>query len=273
MIKLIATDLDGTLLNNKKQLPVNTYDIIKKVVNRGITFAVATGRSYHSVFPLFEDVLGDITIIAENGAIIIEQGEVVAHDKIELENVREIVETTVMLPGLSTVICGLKTAYFFEDRNILPHFPIEIVDSYFPKRQLINSLNDLPADEVVLKFAIFDANNDAHKNIYAPLSHLTHKYQIAVSGTHWTDIMNKGINKGIALTALQNKLQADPDETMVFGDELNDYEMMERAYYNYAMDNAVQKIKDIANFSAPDNESAGVIQVIENFLALTDALK
>ena len=267
MLKLIATDMDGTLLNDKKEMPEQTFDVIDRLHAKGVTFAVASGRQYLSIQRLYDEIKDDIVIIAENGGIILDQGEIIFADTMSRDDVREIVAAVNKVSGLKITLCGLKSAYMFEE-NLMSELPLESVNDYFPIRTIIKSLDDLPADEEIVKFAIFDPQLNARENIYGKLKHLTHKYQFAVSGAEWTDIMNLGINKGAAIQKLQKKLDATKEETMVFGDALNDYEMMQEAYYSYAMANAVPEIKEISNFTAPSNEEQGVVRVLENLLSM-----
>lgn len=86
---------------------------------------------------------------------------------------------------------------------------------------------------------------------------------IAKSGKHTIDINSGKFNKGIALNKIKEKLNIEHKETMVFGDYLNDYEMMDSAYYSYAMENAHPKLKEKARFIAPKNTKNGVIEVIK----------
>lgn len=78
--------------------------------------------------------------------------------------------------------------------------------------------------------------------------------------------MNKKSNKGVALRALMNKLHISSEEIIVFGDFMNDYEMLNLAKYSFAMENAHPSIKAIANFSAPSNDEDGVNQIIKQYL-------
>ena len=268
MLKLIVADMDGTLLNDKKEMPEKTFDIIDRLHARGITFAVASGRQYLSLQRLYDKIKDDIVIVAENGGIILDKGKIIFADIMKPDDVHEIVEAVNKLPNLKLTICGLKSAYMFEE-NIMSDMPMQLVESYFPIRTIIKSLDDLPNDEKVVKFTVFDCQFHAKVNIYEKLKYLEHKYQFAVSGAEWTDIMNLGVNKGVAIQKLQEQLDASQEETMVFGDALNDYEMMQQAYYSYAMANAVPEIKEISNFTAPSNEDQGVIRILENFLAMT----
>ena len=266
MLKLIVTDMDGTLLNEKNEMPEKIFDIIDCLHGRGITFAVASGRHHLSLQKLYDKIKDDIVIIAGNGSIIIDKGKIIFADIMNPDDVREIVEILIQIPDLKIAINGLRSAYMFEEMSELP---MCIVESHFPVRTIINSLDDLPADEEVIQVAIFDPHFNSKVNIYEKLKHLEDTYQLAVSGSCWLDVMNKGVNKGVAINKLQEILEASAVETMVFGDELNDYEMMQQAYYSYAMANAVPKIKEIANFIAPANVDEGVISILENFLAMT----
>ena len=260
--------MDGTLLNDKKEMPEKTFDIIDRLHERGITFAVASGRQHLSLQQLYDKIKDDIVIIAGNGSIIIDKGKVIFADTINPDDVREIVEITNQIPNLKITLCGLKSAYMFEE-NVMSEMPMYLVESHFPARTIIKGLDDLPADEKVIQIAIFDPNFNSNVNIYEKLKHFERTCHLAVSGSEWLDIMNIGVNKGVAIKKLQEILDAMPEETMVFGDELNDYEMMQQAYYSYAMANAVPKIKEISNFEAPSNEEQGVIRILENFLAMT----
>jgi len=270
LLKLIATDMDGTLLNDAKEMPENTFEIIDQLHRRGIVFAVASGRQHLSLQKLYNEIKDDIMIVAGNGSIIIDKGEIISIETMNFKIVREIVETVeqLQMPNLKVIICGLRSDYMFED-NITSVMPEYLVESHFPIRTIIKTLDDFPKDEQVLQISINDSEFNSQKNIYEQLKHLEGKCHITVSGSEWVDIINAGVNKGTAIKKLQEMLDADPVETMVFGDELNDYEMMQQAYYSYAMENAVPKIKEVSNFTAPSNEDAGVIKILENFLAIT----
>ena len=259
--------MDGTLLNSKKEMPTRIFEIIDELRKKKITFAVASGREYNSLVSLYREIADEIVVISDNGARITYKGEMIFNDAMTPEDVYEIVEAVRKIPGLLITICGLKAAYMFED-NIMSKLPYDLAHGYFPVRRIIHSLDDLPVDEQVIKLAIFDPACHAKVNIYENLKHLDGKYQIAVSGAEWTDVMNAGINKGLAIKKLQEKLGAAQEETMVFGDERNDYEMMQQAYYSYAMGNAISEIKAISNFTAPSNEEQGVIRVLENLLSI-----
>ena len=268
MLKLVAVDMDGTLLNDAKEMPESTFEIVDCLHKRGIIFAVASGRQHLSLQYLYDEIKDDIVFIAGNGSIIIDKGKVIFADTLDLDFVNEIVEAVDKFPALKVILSGLRSAYMFEE-NILSDMPIELVESHFPVYTIIKSLAELPADEEIIQIAIFDPEYNSKENIYEKLKHFEDRCHLTISGSEWLDIMNIGVNKGVGIKKMQAILDATPEETMVFGDELNDYEMMQQAYYSYAMANAVPKIKEIANFTAPSNEDEGVIKILENFLAMT----
>jgi len=269
MLKLVAVDMDGTLLNDAKEMPKSTFEIVDRLHKRDIIFAVASGRQHLSLQYLYDEIKDDIVFIAGNGSIIIDKGKVIFADTLDLDFANEIVEAVNEIPDLKVTFCGLKSAYLFED-NVLKDMPVELVESHFPVYTIIKSLAELPADEEIIQIVIFDPEYKSKENIYNKLKHFEDRCHLAISGPEWLDIMNIGVNKGVAIKKFQKILDATPEETMVFGDELNDYEMMQQAYYSYAMANAVPEIKEIANFQAPSNEEEGVIKILENFLSMTN---
>ncbi|MFR1320785.1 MAG: HAD family hydrolase [Akkermansia sp.] len=118
----------------------------------------------------------------------------------------------------------------------------------------------------LLKIAVYDFQG-AVNNSYPHLRHLADRFQVAVSGERWMDISRKGANKGNALELIQRRLGISAVETMVFGDQMNDAEMMRQAGFSYAVANAVPEIRKMAAFTAPSNEDNGVIHVLREVLA------
>ena len=89
-----------------------------------------------------------------------------------------------------------------------------------------------------------------------------------MSGPHWVDVLSPTANKGRAVRRLQEELGVTPDQTMVFGDFLNDLEMMDAATYSFAMANAHPLLKERANWVAPTNNANGVVRTIRTVLGL-----
>ena len=88
-------------------------------------------------------------------------------------------------------------------------------------------------------------------------------FNVQLSGKYWTDIMNKGVTKGTALRTIENRIGVRYEETMAFGDYLNDVDMLNNSYYSFAMSNAHESIKKVANFMTGSNNDNSVMKEIE----------
>ena len=131
------------------------------------------------------------------------------------------------------------------------------------RSEIVSDLTKVEDD--ILKVTICDfAGSENNSNRY--YDDYRDKAQIAVSGEIWLDITAKGINKGVAIEEVQELLDINHKETMVFGDYLNDLEMMSSAYHSYAMENAHDDLKKVARFRAKSNDDSGVVHAIKTML-------
>ena len=128
------------------------------------------------------------------------------------------------------------------------------------KNQLVNDINLIKEDIIKCSVICLPSKQDSLFNL---LKDKFPNLYIAKSGKHTIDINSSNFNKGIALNKIKEKLNIKYEETMVFGDYLNDYEMMDSAYYSYAMKNAHPQLKEKARFIAPKNTENGVLKVIK----------
>ncbi len=91
---------------------------------------------------------------------------------------------------------------------------------------------------------------------------------IVASEATWTDSSNYNVHKGTTVAELQRILHVTPEETMAFGDGLNDVELLERAAYSFAMSNAFEQIKEVAQFVTKSNDEDAVLHTIKKMIAL-----
>lgn len=261
MIKLIATDMDGTLLNEHGCLSHEIFDIIKKLKEKNILFATASGRQYYTLEKNFSKVKDDVIYIAENGCYVVNKGAEVSSNYIDKELVKDLIKTARTVSDSEIVLCGKKAAYIEKNRI---EFVAE-VEKYYHRYEVVDDLNSV--EDNILKFTIWDPKgSDANSNrVFSPL--FGDKLHVVVSGTVWLDIINKDINKGVAIRQLQKKYDIKPEETMVFGDYFNDIDMLKAAYHSYAMANAPVEVKKHARFIAKSNRENGVIDVLKSLIA------
>lgn len=256
MIKLIATDIDGTLLNAKGELPTGFNELIKRLEDKGVYLAIASGRQYHTLLSDFAPYKNQLVFIAENGAIVIHKGKELFFRSLERQKVEAIIKDIRVAGGRDIVLCGKKSAYV---ETLNAEFEAE-VRKYYYRCELVQDL--LSVEDDILKIALYDYIG-AQENSYSLFnSKWAKEVNVIVSGKHWMDFGRLDVDKGIAIKKLQDLFSVNFQETMVFGDYFNDVPMMEVAYYSYAVKNAPYEVRGKARFEAPSNEEEGVIRVI-----------
>ena len=256
-IRLIVTDMDGTLLNTAKQLPAETFSIVSQLTEGGVRFVVASGRQYWNIRHLFEPIIEKVSFIAENGGVTFENDELISTIPLDPVRWHEYLQTAETIPMAYPVLSGVKKAYI-QDTNM--EFLKNIVN-YYRRFEVIPDL-DAVGDDEIIKLSVCDMQN-AERNAYSYLEKFDKEVMVKVSGDEWIDINALHCNKGVAIEVMQEKMGTGPDQTMVFGDFLNDTEMMGKAKFSYAMKNAHPKLKTLANFQAPSNNEEGVIKVLK----------
>ena len=257
MIKFIATDMDGTLLNSNNEIHADFYPMFQSLKEKDIIFAAASGRQYYNLLERFKDIKDDMMFIAENGTFVVYKGKELIVNSLEKDIAKELIEIGRTIPNSYVILCGKNSAYIESHDERL----IKQTAKYYERYKIVEDLTSI--DDDILKVTICDFNgSENNSNNY--FDEYRDKVQITVSGEIWLDIVAKGINKGVAINEIQNLLNIDYKETMVFGDYLNDLEMMSSAYHSYAMANAHDTLKKAARFIAKSNDENGVIQAIKS---------
>ena len=105
MIKIIATDMDGTLLDSEKRLPKETASVVRALRARGVRFVIASGRQYATLVRDMGDLTQDLTFFAENGTVIMEGDRRLSVDPMNPCDVKEILEKTRGMEGMHAVLC------------------------------------------------------------------------------------------------------------------------------------------------------------------------
>lgn len=256
MIKLIVTDMDGSLLNDAKQLPADFFEVFTELQRRKIIFAVASGRQYYTLQQEFYDIRDSVYFIAENGSYVAYRDKVLHLDAMPHADVVEIILKGREVEDAFLIVCGKDGAYV-ENSNI--DFLNE-AKKYYRRLEIVEDLTQIQDD--ILKVTLCDFRN-AEFNSLKHFEKYSNRFKVAVGAELYLDINNFTANKGNALRQLQQRLGITADETLVFGDYLNDLEMMPAATYSYAMKNAHPEILQISNFITEfDNNESGVTRTI-----------
>jgi Cof subfamily protein (haloacid dehalogenase superfamily) len=265
-IRLIVADMDGTLLDDDHLLHEHFWPLIEELHSREILFCPASGRQYYTLLRQFSDIADDVVFIAENGTYVVHQGREVSSDCLLLADAQAMISTvrSNIDAGVDAgaVLCGKRSAYI--DRTDQP-----FLDRVVPYYAQLSFVEDLLAviDDEILKVSAFDFGN-AETSIAPALGDFVGSHRVTVGSSHWVDITTRTANKGHAIGQLQANFGITADQTMVFGDYLNDLEMMDAATYSFAMDNAHPLLRERATYVAPPNSENGVVRTISAVLGL-----
>lgn len=262
MIKLIATDMDGTFLDSNKKFDPSFFETFKKIKNHNIKFVIASGNQYQLLYNKFLPISKDITFVAENGSVIFEGDKEIYTNLINVDHVKNIVKLFDNYPSVFIILCGKNAAYV---KNVNREYE-STVRLHYHSCEFVENFDDY-VDKEIVKIAIYDPTLDINVILNEIAPQLPEELKVVTSGNMWMDIQNKNINKGIALNKLFKKYNINGDESMAFGDQMNDYELLKTVKYSYAMDNAVDDIKEIAHAICDHNDNQGVQKVINEYLS------
>jgi Cof subfamily protein (haloacid dehalogenase superfamily) len=267
-IRLVAVDLDGSLLDDAKRIHPSFWRLLDALDERGIVLCPASGRQYATLRRDFGR--DDLVYIAENGAYVVHRGREISSDTVPWGNVAAGIEAvhalTLAGADVGTVLCGKRSAYV--ERSDAPF--LAQAQPYYARLAVVDDLMAVRDDEI-LKLAVYDFGA-VERGAAAALATLEGPVHVVVSGQHWVDVVSPTADKGRALAAVQRTLRIGREQTMAFGDYLNDLGMLEAAGWSYAMDNAHPAARAAARFVAPGNNDNGVVRTVAAVLALTGIL-
>ncbi|MET7475282.1 Cof-type HAD-IIB family hydrolase [Streptomyces sp. NPDC005648] len=264
-IRLIVSDMDGTLLDDAKRIPPGLWETLAQLRRRGVLFSPASGRQYATLAREFAEVAEGMAFIAENGTYVVRDGVELSSDPLDPAVVARVVEAVRRLVAdgvdVGAVVCGKRSAYV--ERTDEPF--LAEARRYYVENRVVTDATAL--DDDILKVALFDFGSAARTTAPA-LAPFTGTHQVVVSGEHWVDVMNRTANKGTALRRLQQDIGITPAQTVVFGDYLNDLEMLDAADWSFAMANAHPEVIARARHMAPSNNENGVLRTVATLLNL-----
>ena len=242
MIKLIASDLDGTLLlHGAEELNPEIYDLIIKLKKHGIIFVAASGRQLTSLRRLFKPIADDISYIAENGAMCVHKDRVLSIANINRSDVLTTLNTIKKRSGCTPIVSCVNSIYTLKEYEELIWHMENILHN---KVTIVERFEDI--EEPFIKFAFRDNINNVESAKYFRTL-FGDKFQIVTSGNGWVDLQTYETNKGNALKELLNKLGIRPEDCISFGDQQNDVEMLLLTGKSYAMTAAVPEAKAAAD--------------------------
>ena len=272
-LRLAAVDMDGTLLDDDKNFSPGMDELLDLMDACGVTFAPASGRQVWTLIDMFPDRPG-MTVIGENGGIVMRDGVEVSSHPVDAPTVREVIrlvrEATSGPDGIDggLVMCGKQFAYvertdegFVE--GVMPYY--HRTKRVEDQNAIIDAIEAGQIDDAIVKLAVY-VIGPVEPLAQATLANFADTHQYAISGANWADLQIRGVDKGSAVRDLQRFLGVERAQTAVFGDAGNDLSMMSEGDLSFAMANASQDVIEAARFVAPSNNEAGVAQVLRSLL-------
>jgi len=258
-IKMVVTDMDGTLLNSEHQVSPRFFEQFQELKKRNIHFVAASGRQYNSIIDKLDPIKEDIIVIAENGGFAVQNGQELLSNPLPSVWKNKVLDLLDGLDGIHPVLCGKNNAYLLGTSSEF----INKLKEYYTAFDVLEDLKDFEGE--VMKIAIYHFKS-SEKYIYPTIKHLENELKVKVSGKNWVDVSDRNAHKGFALRKLQEKFNIGPNETMVFGDYNNDLEMLALADYSFAMENAHPNVKQVANYTTKSNDDLGVEFILDKLL-------
>lgn len=244
-IKLIASDMDGTLLmNGNRQVTEEQLDVIEEVLDQGMFFVPASGRQYTNLRNNFEPVKDRLIYICENGGLVKYKGETLYKASIDRQLGLDIMQDIYDRENCEVLLSGEETSYLLPKSDEYVDYMINSVKNNVT---IIKDFNDV--NEEFIKISVYCKEGiDLHSAYFHDRwSKLT---QDTVSGKCWQDFVPSGVHKGKALKLIQDEFGISPDETMCFGDNYNDLEMFKVSRHSFAMIHSADDILKQARFRA-----------------------
>lgn len=244
MIKLVASDLDGTLLlKGAQSLPEEIFPLIRQLKELGILFVAASGRQYANMKKLFHPVSEDMAYISENGGLAVYNEKVLYQDSFDPELVREIASAIYDREG-SEFTCSTKDFYYIRPKT--EHFRDLMFNVVGNICKEISSFDEMT--EPCMKLAVYERGGLQENTIHYWNERFGDRCTVVTSGTAWVDFIPFDTNKAKGVEQYQKLLGIRAEECIVFGDEYNDIAMLKSVPYSFAMAHAKEGVRQAAAY-------------------------
>ena len=270
-IKLIAIDIDGTLLNDDRKITPAVYQALKAAEAQGVRIVLCTGRPLTGV----QDLLTELDLFTDNDFVITYNGSLVQKTKNQ-EIISEFglshedyltIEMTARKLGVHLHVETQDTMYT-ANRDISPYTVYEAFLVNMPLKY--RTPEEMSADLNIIKMMMIDEPALLESIIPNLPATLTDQYNVVKSAPFFLEVLNKKAHKGAAVKKLAEHLGIDQSEVMAIGDNENDLTMVEYAGIGVAMGNATENVRNMADIITASNEEDGVAKVINEYVLQTN---
>ena len=240
-VKLIASDMDGTLLDENGQVPPETFDLILDLRERGVRFVASSGRRYDRLCDFFSPVKDRMDFVASNGAQVFADGVQIDREVYSHLAIRRLAKTVAMFPNMHLALFDRTKSYLLDDEDKF----VREVDKDLPN---VERIYELPSPQVsIIKASIFCDDGNVMDNAYVLQRELGGLFTFAPSGSSYIDAMQPGISKASGIAQVMEYHSIDASEVMAFGDAMNDYEIIRFVGTGCAMANGRPALRAVAD--------------------------
>ena len=259
-ITMVVSDLDGTLLSSDGTITNGNRDAIRRFLERGNRFYLATGRPYAFANSIRNEISQNVGIISFNGACV-------EYSKEEIVKYPLPEHTTgligKMLKGFSGEVYfkSFERIYAWQAKSGLFTYPEEILPTIY-----LDSLEEIPIDERILKILFYSKKSSEILELREALQK-EHNYTRTDYGNLGFEIVSGDHNKGTALKDVMKKFNIPKDEVLAVGDGMNDIDLFTAAGYKVSMENGDDVVKSIADEVIGHHDQDGVSKLLDDILA------
>ena len=261
MIRLIVTDIDGTLVpEGGNRVNPEYMEVIRELTELGVRFAAASGRQASSIDVIFHEISDQIYYLGDNGASIQRGGEMIRGMYLEKTDLSALLKELKGIPG-QRLLLSVEEGYYTDEKD--EDFHRLVFEDYKGAGKVVERVEDYLDRCIKVSLyceggarGFYDLLNDRWKD----------RFTIYVSGARWVDINGPKTSKGEAVQWLQDRYRITPEETVVFGDNYNDISMMMCAKRSYASELSHPDIQKAAGDVVASYEKDGVLQVLRQIL-------
>ena len=262
-IKMLATDLDGTLLPTGSRVPEENIAAVQRAVKAGVVVTIATGRMFRAALPVAEAIGASVPIITYNGALIKSvDGHVYAAHYLPEDVVRAALD-----------FCRARGWYVQLYADDVLYFAEHTAESagYEAEQQIKGETvgwDGLYAHtaHVAKLLSISSGAEETDVRIKELGAHLAGRADVVRSNPKYAEIVSHGVSKAAALTQLAGLLHIPMENVMAIGDSNNDLPMLRAAGHSVAMGNALPEVKEACEFLTGDCEKGGFAEAVEKFV-------
>ena len=236
-IQLVASDIDGTLLlNGAKALDSEIFKLIRELHKKGILFMAASGREYTNLHNLFAPVADDIAFLCLNGCLTFYQNECISKEIMDTTVARKLIITIQNDPNAEVLVSGEKTCYITpKNQSYYDHLTTKVKNHV----TVVDDLLNIPEPHTKIS-AYFKDGVNKHYQHYTDI--FDQDITVQIGGKCWLDCAPKGVNKSTGFLKLLAYLNIPTENTVMFGDNDNDKQILQTCGYPISMETAVPSI-------------------------------